>query len=78
LDLVMVPGVAFDLRGGRLGHGKGYYDRLLPRIRPSAPLVAVAFECQLFPEIPMLEYDVFMDRVITEKAIYLGRGRSSR
>lgn len=76
LDLVMVPGVAFDRRGGRLGHGKGYYDRLLPRIRCDAPLIAVAFECQLFPEIPMLEHDVFMDRVITEKTIYPGRERS--
>ena len=75
LDLVMVPGVAFDRRGGRLGHGKGYYDRLLPRVRRNAPLVAVAFECQLFPEIPMLEHDIFMDQVVTETAIYEGRIR---
>ena len=52
LDLVMVPGVAFDRSGARMGHGFGYYDKLLEHARPDAPLVALAFECQLFPEIP--------------------------
>ena len=69
LDLVMVPGVAFDRRGARLGHGKGYYDKLLRHVRPDTPLVALAFECQIFPEIPTEPHDVFMDKVITEKAI---------
>jgi len=76
LDLVMVPGVAFDRRGGRLGHGKGYYDRLLRQLRPDALAVGVAFECQLLPEVPMLEYDVFLDRIITERKMYQGRGRA--
>ncbi len=71
LDLVMVPGVAFDRRGARMGHGKGYYDKLLENARPETPLVALAFECQLFPEIPVAPHDVFMDKIITEKAIYL-------
>ncbi len=75
IDLIMVPGVAFDRRGGRTGHGKGYYDKLLEHARPETPLVALAFECQMFPEIPMQPHDVFMDRVITEKEIYSGRGR---
>jgi 5-formyltetrahydrofolate cyclo-ligase len=76
LDLVMVPGVAFDRQGGRTGHGKGYYDRLLERVRPDAPLIGVAFECQIFPEIPMLPHDIRMDKVITETAVYVGLGRS--
>ncbi|MFL5341188.1 MAG: 5-formyltetrahydrofolate cyclo-ligase [Gemmataceae bacterium] len=76
LDLIMVPGVAFDRRGARMGHGKGYYDKLLQHARPDAPLVALAFECQLFPEIPVAAHDVFMDLIITEKAVYAGRGRS--
>jgi 5-formyltetrahydrofolate cyclo-ligase len=76
LDLVMVPGVAFDRDGGRLGHGKGYYDKLLHAARPDTPLVGVAFECQLFPRIPMLPHDVFMNRVVTEKAAYPGRRHS--
>ncbi len=76
LDLVMVPGVAFDRTGARMGHGKGYYDKLLQHARPDAPLVALAFECQLFPEIPTAPHDVFMDRIITEKAVYDGKGRA--
>ena len=75
LDVVMVPGVAFDRRGGRMGHGKGYYDKLLQHARPAAPLVALAFECQLFPEIPVADHDIFMDDIITETTIYPGRGR---
>ena len=71
LDLVMVPGVAFDRQGGRTGHGKGYYDRLLQRVRPEVPLIGIAFECQIFPAIPMLPHDIPMDKVITEEAIYL-------
>jgi len=76
IDLIMVPGVAFDKRGGRTGHGKGYYDKLLEHARPETPLVALAFECQMFPEIPMQSHDVFMNKVITEAAVYPGRGRS--
>jgi len=77
LDLIMVPGVAFTCNGARMGHGKGYYDKLLEHARPDAPLVALAFECQLFPEIPTQEHDVFMDKIITEATVYSGRGRSS-
>ncbi len=75
LDLIMVPGVAFDRRGARMGHGFGYYDKLLEHARPDAPLVALAFECQLFPEIPTQAHDVFMDKIVTEQAIYPGKGR---
>ncbi len=75
LDLIMVPGVAFDKQGGRTGHGKGYYDKLLQHARPDCPLVALAFECQIFPEIPMQEHDIYMDKVVTENAVYVGRGR---
>lgn len=75
LDLIMVPGVAFDRTGARMGHGKGYYDKLLQHARLDAPLVALAFECQLFPEIPTAEHDIFMDLIITERALYEGKGR---
>jgi 5-formyltetrahydrofolate cyclo-ligase len=77
LDLVIVPGVAFDRDGGRTGHGFGYYDKLLNRARLDAPLIALAFECQLFPRIPMQIHDVFMDKVIAETAVYAGKGRSA-
>jgi len=70
INLIMVPGVAFDRRCARMGHGKGYYDKLLENVRPETPLVALAFECQLFPEIPVAPHDVFMSKIITEKTIY--------
>lgn len=75
LDLIMVPGVAFDRNGGRTGHGKGYYDKLLEHARADTPLVALAFECQMFPEIPCEHHDIYMDKVVTEAAVYDGRGR---
>jgi 5-formyltetrahydrofolate cyclo-ligase len=76
LDLVMVPGTAFDLRGGRMGQGKGYYDRLLSTARPNAPLVGMAFDCQIFDEIPVAAHDVFMDQVLTETREIRGKGRA--
>lgn len=76
LDLVMVPGVAFDREGGRTGHGKGYYDKLLQHARIDAPLIALSFECQLFEKIPAEDHDIYMDKVVTESAVYTGRGRS--
>lgn len=75
LDLIMVPGVGFDRRGGRMGHGKGYYDKLLQHARMTTPLVALAFECQVFDEIPVADHDIYMDKLITEDHVYTGRGR---
>jgi 5-formyltetrahydrofolate cyclo-ligase len=75
LDLVMVPGTAFDKRGARMGQGKGYYDRLLAGARADAPLVALAFDCQMFDEIPVDAHDVFMDLVLTETRAIPGKGR---
>ena len=75
VDLIMVPGVAFDRTGARMGHGFGYYDKMLEHARRDTPLVALAFECQLFPEIPTQAHDIFMDKLITEKQLYVGRGR---
>ena len=70
LDLIVVPGLAFDRYGGRLGLGKGYYDRFLPHIRPDAVKIAPAFECQLVDKIPLLPHDVRVDMVVTENAVY--------
>lgn len=75
LDLVMVPGVAFDRTGGRTGHGKGYYDKLLQHARLDAPLIALAFECQMFESIPVESHDIYMDKIVTEDAVYTGKGR---
>jgi 5-formyltetrahydrofolate cyclo-ligase len=70
-DVVLVPGVAFDRSGGRLGYGGGYYDRLLaawPPPRP--PLVAPAFELQVVAQVPLLPGDHRVDRVVTESYVY--------
>jgi 5-formyltetrahydrofolate cyclo-ligase len=78
LDLVMVPGVGFARDGARMGNGQGYYDRLLNQVRPDVPLIALAYECQMFPDLAVGPHDVYMDKVITEKAVYEGRGRKAR
>lgn len=76
LDLILVPGVAFDAIGGRTGHGKGYYDKLLENAKPETPLISLAFECQMFDEIPMQDHDIYMDKVVTEEKVYPGKGRN--
>ena len=70
LDFIVMPGVAFDRRGGRVGNGKGYYDRLLASVRADTALVAVCFESQLFPEVPIGAHDVLMHKLVTEHATY--------
>ena len=65
IDLAIVPGVAFDIHGHRLGRGKGYYDRLLPRL-PLAHKTGVCFPYQLMEnDIPCDPHDVCMDTIIT-------------
>jgi 5-formyltetrahydrofolate cyclo-ligase len=68
IDLLIVPGVAFDESGNRIGHGMGYYDRLLKNTG-HAHSIGLAFECQILQAIPAEEHDEKVDRVITEKRI---------
>ncbi len=69
LDLVITPGVAFDAHGGRLGFGKGYFDRLL-RQATRAIYIGLAYEAQIVPAVPVLDHDVRVHCVVTERAIY--------
>jgi 5-formyltetrahydrofolate cyclo-ligase len=78
IDMVIVPGVAFGRDGGRMGNGQGYYDRLLQHVRPDCPLIGLCYECQMFDNLIVSPHDVFMDMVVTERAVYQGRGRPSR
>jgi 5-formyltetrahydrofolate cyclo-ligase len=73
LDLVVVPGVGFNREGGRMGNGQGYYDRLLAHVRSNCKLIGLCYECQLFDDLVVGPHDVFMDKVVTERAIYEGR-----
>jgi len=70
IDLVIVPGVVFDKNLNRIGFGKGYYDKILNRLKPSAKKVALAHDFQVLEDIPAEEHDVKMDMIITEKNIY--------
>jgi 5-formyltetrahydrofolate cyclo-ligase len=70
-DLVIVPGVAFTAAGARLGHGKGFYDRLLARLgRRAGCKVGIGLGYQILPGIPVTETDVGMDAVVTEDRLY--------
>ncbi len=67
LDLVLVPGLAFDRQGNRLGYGGGYYDRLLAEIE--APKVALAFAAQIVDSIPTETHDCSVDLIVTEREV---------
>lgn len=68
LDLLFVPGVAFDLNKGRLGYGGGFYDRILSYTK--ALKIGVAFSFQIFDKLPLEEHDQKVDLVITEESIF--------
>lgn len=64
IDLAVVPGMAFDSKGNRLGRGKGYYDKLLPKLDVNT--VGICFDFQYLDEIPTNSHDIPMDVVVTE------------
>jgi len=68
VDLVIVPGVAFDTQGDRIGHGMGYYDKLLKEM-PQARFVALAFELQMIPDVPEEAHDVRVHKIVTEARV---------
>jgi 5-formyltetrahydrofolate cyclo-ligase len=65
IDAIIVPGVAFDEQGNRLGYGGGYYDRLLPMCRTGCTRIGVAFDSQVVACIPAEDHDAQMDLVVT-------------
>ncbi|MBI4394598.1 MAG: 5-formyltetrahydrofolate cyclo-ligase [Candidatus Omnitrophica bacterium] len=67
LDLVLVPGIAFDRRGHRLGRGKGYYDRFLKMLPSHVKCFGLAFDFQVFKSVPTEDWDISVDRVITNR-----------
>lgn len=69
LGAVIVPGVAFDHRGNRLGQGKGYYDRLLANVSDNCLLIGFAFAAQLVEQIPTESHDIRLDLIVTEETL---------
>jgi 5-formyltetrahydrofolate cyclo-ligase len=69
LDAIVVPALAIDARGHRIGYGGGYYDRALPQFAPQAAVVAVAFDFQLVVEVPDTPTDVAVGWVVTEARV---------
>jgi 5-formyltetrahydrofolate cyclo-ligase len=67
IDLFIMPGVAFDPRGNRLGFGSGFHDRMLAKAKKCSVKVGLAFDCQVVDEIPANETDVPVGIVVTEK-----------
>lgn len=75
-DVVIVPGVAFDRTCRRIGFGGGFYDTLLPRLRPEAFTVGLAFDEQLVDEVPCEEHDRPLDALVTPTTLHRrSRGR---
>lgn len=66
LDLVFTPGLAFDPAGGRLGYGKGYFDRLFRKTGDTCQRIGLAFDIQVIPQVPTGPEDVAVHRIITE------------
>ena len=67
VDLMIIPGAAFDEQGNRLGYGAGFYDKLLPAFRGTT--VALAFEAQMRKSIPAEKHDVPIQKIVTEKRV---------
>ncbi len=78
VDFVVVPGVAFDEQGNRLGYGGGYYDRFFANLREGVPLVAVTFEMQILPAVPVAAWDRRVELIITEKRVIDCRSSSAK
>lgn len=70
IELVLVPGLAFDLSGNRLGFGKGFYDRLLAGMDPAVPRVGVTPAALLVPHLPCEEHDISMTHLATEDGVF--------
>jgi 5-formyltetrahydrofolate cyclo-ligase len=69
IDIAIIPAVALDEKGGRIGSGKGYYDRLIPTLAITTRKVALAFEAQIVPQVPIESHDRHVDIIITENRV---------
>jgi 5-formyltetrahydrofolate cyclo-ligase len=73
IDLFLVPGLAFDSEGHRLGHGAGFYDRLLAQTKPSTATIGYGYDFQLLARVPTEPHDVALQAVVTPQGIHRRR-----
>ncbi len=69
IDLIIIPGAAFDVSGSRLGYGAGFYDRLLAGMKKKIPIIAPAYEEQIVDDIPSEPHDVKVTKIITDRRV---------
>lgn len=69
IDIAIIPGLAFDEKGGRIGSGEGYYDRLIPKLPVTTRKVSLSLESQVIQQVPMENNDRHVDIIITEDRI---------
>ena len=69
IDIAIIPGIAFDEKGARIGTGVGFYDRLIPDLPITTRKVSLAFEDQIIQQIPMESHDKFVDIIVTDERI---------
>jgi 5-formyltetrahydrofolate cyclo-ligase len=69
IDIAIIPGLAFDEKGTRIGSGQGYYDRFIPELAVTTRKVALAFEEQIIGQVPTESHDKLVDIIITDKRI---------
>jgi 5-formyltetrahydrofolate cyclo-ligase len=69
IDIAIIPAIALDEKGGRVGSGEGYYDRLIPRLAITTRKVALALEQQIVPQVPIESHDKHVDIIITEDRV---------
>ena len=69
IDVFLTPGLAFDLAGGRVGNGAGYYDRVLRRRRGDSIVIGITVSDRIFESVPMLDHDEAMDWLATETGV---------
>ena len=70
IDLVIVPGICFDLNFNRIGYGGGFYDKILPKLKENAKKIALSFDLQIINKVPFCSHDKKVDAIITESKIY--------
>lgn len=69
IDLAIIPGIVFDEKGGRIGKGEGYYDKLISKLPVTTRKVSLAFECQVVSQVPMESHDKYVDIIVTEDRV---------